>query len=716
MSLLFLGACSQSSQNLTPIESLLNRIDPKASAKFQLELIDKASENEFFELDQNGTKIVVRANTLSALTTGINWYFKYYAGIHLSWNGMKARLPEQLPPIKQKLRKETTKAHRYDLNYCTYSYSMAFWDWKRWEQELDWMALHGVNMPLALTGMEAVWYNVLDQLGYSKKEINEFIAGPGFLAWWYMNNQEGWGGPNPDSWYVQQISLMKKILTRMDELGIDPVFPGYSGMIPNNAGKKLGLNVADPGLWCGIRRPAFLLPTDPGFDKIAALYYQEMEKLFGKAKYYSMDPFHEGGNTSGIDLKEAGSAIWKAMKQANEESVWVIQAWGENPRPQMINHLSDNDVLVLDLFSESRPMWGDPNSPWFRENGYENHPWLYCMLLNFGGNVGLHGKMQRLIDGYYLANEHPNGQTLKGIGATMEGIENNPVMYELLFELPWRDKKFSKEEWLKEYVFARYGNQDTTLVQAWEILANTSYNSPYLDVSEGTTESVFCARPKEDIKSVSTWGTSRLYYNPADLRKGAELMLSVADQYKGNNNFEYDLIDVVRQTIADQGNILQKVVTDAFRTKNKPLFKEKSEQFIHIMRLQDELLMTRAEFMVGPLLASARNIGADEEAQKLYEWNARTQISSWGDRHAANNGGLHDYSHREWAGILSDLYIPRWETYFNHLTAVLNGAQMKEIDYFAMEEAWCKDPKVYPVKPLGDPVETARRIYKEIMK
>ena len=32
------------------------------------------------------------------------------------------------------------------------SYSMAYWDWNRWEAEIDWMALQGINLPLAFTG------------------------------------------------------------------------------------------------------------------------------------------------------------------------------------------------------------------------------------------------------------------------------------------------------------------------------------------------------------------------------------------------------------------------------------------------------------------------------------------------------------------------------------------------------------------------------------
>ena len=119
------------------------------------------------------------------------------------------------------------------------------------------------------------------------------IAGPAFLAWWAMNNLEGWGGPNPDSWYTQQEALQKKILKRMKEYGIKPVFPGYSGMVPHDADEKMGLNIEKPELWNGFVRPAFLQPTDPRYSEIASLYYSEQQKLFGKADYYSMDPFHE---------------------------------------------------------------------------------------------------------------------------------------------------------------------------------------------------------------------------------------------------------------------------------------------------------------------------------------------------------------------------------------------------------------------------------------
>ena len=29
---------------------------------------------------------------------------------------------------------------------------MTWWSWERWEAEIDWMALHGINLPMAFTG------------------------------------------------------------------------------------------------------------------------------------------------------------------------------------------------------------------------------------------------------------------------------------------------------------------------------------------------------------------------------------------------------------------------------------------------------------------------------------------------------------------------------------------------------------------------------------
>lgn len=696
----------------SPIQGLLERIDKGASRKFVIEQVK--SPTDFFELDQKGDKVVIRGNNYVSIATGVNWYLKYYAGIQLSWNGMTAQLPAVLPAVPQKERHETDLKYRYDFNYCTYSYTMAFWDWDRWEKEIDWMALHGINLPLAVVGADVVWYNVLTKLGYTKDEINEFIAGPAFQGWWLMNNLEGWGGPNPDSWYKQRETLQKQILKRMREYGIRPVLPGYSGMVPHNAKERLGLNVSDPGLWCGYRRPAFLQPTDPRFNEIADLYYKEMSRLYGKADFYSMDPFHEGGNVAGVDLNAAGQAIWGAMKKANPKAVWVAQAWQANPRQKMIENLPAGDLIVLDLFAESRPQWGDPESTWYRKEGFGKHDWLYCMLVNYGGNVGLHGKMKHVIDEFYKAKTSSFGKTMKGVGMTMEGSENNPVMFELLCELPWRPARFDKDEWLKNYTVARYGKADKAVQDAWLLLSNTIYNCPAKNTQQGTHESVFCGRPDYDVYQVSSWSEMEPYYKPEDIIRAAGIMLSAADRFKGNNNFEYDLIDIVRQAVAEKGRLVYPIMIDAYKAGEKELFAASSQRFLDLILLQDKLLAARPEFKVGTWIEKARNLGTTPEEKDLYEWNARVQVTTWGNRVAADEGGLRDYAHKEWNGLLRDFYYNRWKVWIDRQKAQLNGAPVKAIDFYAIEEPWTKQTNPYSSQAEGDVIEVAKEVYAKI--
>ncbi|WP_270526536.1 alpha-N-acetylglucosaminidase [Phocaeicola plebeius] len=694
-----------------PVHDLLERIDPGASKKFILQV--KKGSSDFFELDQKGDKVVIRGNNYVNIATGLNWYLKYYAGIHLSWNGMTAELPESLPKVSTPVRKETNLSLRYDFNYCTYSYTMAFWDWERWEKEIDWMALHGINLPLAVVGQECVWKNMLEKLGYTKEEINKFIAGPAFLAWWAMNNLEGWGGPNPDSWYTQQGTLQKKILKRMREYGIEPVFPGYSGMVPHDANKKLGLNVTEPALWNGFTRPAFLLPTDSRFNEIASLYYKELEKLFGKANYYSMDPFHELEDAGSVDFDAAGKAVLKAMKNVNPKATWVIQGWTENPRPEMIKNLNNGDILILDLFSECRPMWGIP-SIWKREKGYEQHDWLFCMIENFGGNVGLHGRIDQLLNNFYLTKNNPLAAHLKGIGLTMEGSENNPVMFELMCELPWRPEKFTKEEWLKDYLFARYGVRDEKITQAWSILADGIYNCSFGNNQQGPHESIFCGRPGLNNFQASSWSKMQNYYDPTSTEAAARLMLEVADKYKGNNNFEYDLVDIVRQSLSDRGRIVYNQTIADFKSFDRKSFAAHSQEFLNILLAQDRLLGTRSEFRVGRWIEQARNLGTTPEEKDLYEWNARVQITTWGNRVCANDGGLRDYAHKEWNGLLKDFYYKRWAAYWQTLQDVLDGKPMVELDYYAMEEPWTLAHNPYASQPEGDCVSVAKEVFNKV--
>lgn len=704
---LFMPGFLSAQKNPKAVTELLNRIGGQGTSKrFITEIDPFASRNgkDVFIITTEEGKPCIKGSSILAITTGINWYLNHYAHINISWNGLTTPLKEVSLPLPEKAeRRESTADYRYYLNYCTFSYSMAFWTWERWQQEIDWMALHGINMPLMLIGADVVWKNVLNELGYTKEEINQFIAGPGFQAWWLMNNQEGWGGPNRDWWYKRQEQLSKHILKRMRSLGMTPVLPGYSGMVPSNIKEKKGWNVANPGTWCYFQRPGFLLPTDSHFEEMAKLYYKYLTKLMGVSEYYSMDPFHEGGNTNGVDLPKAYKAIMDAMDKVNPDARWVIQSWNENPRTECLETLPWGKLIVLDLFSDGTPKW---------KSGYKKHDMVYCMLHNFGGRVGLHGRLERTISGYYDALEmFP--RTMRGVGATPEGIETNPMLYDMLFELPWLPRHDS-EEWLSEYVKARYGiNNPLHTMDAWNELAISVYDCT--TSQQGTTEPIICARPALEVNSVSTWSTSHISYNPIHVQRAIAFMLKDKEQLKGNNNYAYDLVDMTRQALTDYANALLKDIKKAHDSKEMSYFNLLKKRFMQLILDQDSLLSSRPEFMLGTWTEMAKRVtdevkGTSQSDKDWMDWNARTQITVWGTENAANYGGLHDYSNREWSGLLKDFHYARWEKFFEVLEKGEKAPGGAE--WYAFENNWTKQhSKTYPDAPQTNAIEMAEKLF-----
>lgn len=751
----------------SPLTGLLERIDCGAGKKIIFEIKEDKSGKEYFELTQKGQKPLIRANNYVNAAVGLNWYLKYYCGIHLTWNCMQTKLPKQLPAVEKTERHESNLRLRYDFNYCTFSYSMAFWDWERWQKEIDWMALHGINMPLAAVGHECVWRNMMLRLGYTEEEVGRFIAGPAFLAWWEMNNLEGWGGPLPLEWYNRQEMLQKRILLRMKEYGMSPVLPGYNGMCPSQAvqnRKKVDVSSTDTTeknltteesaqsslqLWNGFTRPGVIYPNDKRFDQYANLFYEETKKLYGTAEYYSIDPFHEAKNLpADLHMGEAGRKIMQSMKQyGNADAKWLLQGWSENPRDEMIAAIEPGDLLILDLFSECRPQYGDPYSVWYRPQGYRQHHWLFCMLENFGANVGMHGRMDQLIENYYKAcrkySEH-----LIGWGLTMEGSETNPIMYELMNELPWRNEEIKREEWVNGYVRARYGitksipkQVEHSLLAAWQRLAESIYNCPRGNNQQGPSESIFCSRPSLNSYQASSWSKMVPYYSDKDTKKAACDMAQCADQMrtayeKGRlseaawDNYLYDLTDVCRQAVADKARRIYHMTITDFKNFDGRAFARHSRHFLNLLLLQDSLLATRSEFRVGRWTEQAKQLAQNEEEARLYEWNARVQITTWGNRYCADTGKLRDYAHKEWNGLLRDFYYKRWAYFFDVLGKELRGELPMSpignsstktdsnpaftIDWYAMEEPWTLERTPYPSQAEGDVIEMAKKVIRKL--
>ncbi len=706
---LFLVDCGSNEQTEKAVYQLAERVLGKEKAQhFIFEIDSSIQGNDTFEISSQNGKILIKGNSNIALASGLHWYLKYQTNSHISWEVRELNIPEKLPVLQTPIYKKSPFEYAYYLNYCTFNYSMAFWDWKRWEKELDFMAMNGVNLALAMNGMEAVWQNTLQRLGFNSQEIEAFIPGPAFNSWWLMGNLSGWGGVVSQKYIQQQKNLQKKILSRMKELGIQPVVPGFYGVVPMAMKNKYpNADVREQGLWAGgFQRPAFLSPTDSLFNKVADIYYEELKKLYGSdIAYFSGDPFHEGGSTKNINLPLSGKHIVYGMRKSFPKSTWVFQGWQGNPNQKLISEINEKDLLILDMDCDNLPQWK-------YRNGWNQKPWIWAVINNYGGNVGLFGRMDIIANEPFEALRHKEfSKGLKGVGAVMEGVENNSVIYELLFETKWHHQKINLDKWISQYVKRRYGVENKNLYKAWQLLRNTVYGKKMgrAQYQQGTSESILCARPVMNIVRVSSWGTSKLYYNPTELLKAWTLFIDEVENFKNSKGFQYDLLDISRQVLANYAQILyQRIIID-YKKQDKKTFEKDIKAFLELLDDQDILLSSHQNFMLGKWLEDAKSRATNDAEKALFEHNARTQITTW----SFQDSNLHEYAHREWSGLLSDFYKPRWELFFSYLQANLNGENPQKPDFYAFEKEWTKKTNLFPHKATQNPIQQSVRIYQK---
>ena len=743
------AAWAETINNPQAVVDLMTRIGGKgAPGKFLFVLDNEqdprlCTEEETFVLGAEGGKVLIKGNTLSAITTGIGWYLNHHAHINISWNalnettakgGAYAKLNKLPLPDEEEVRTSDAK-YRYFLNYCTFGYSMTTWTWRRWQQEIDWMALHGINMPLQIVGLEEVWRLLLTmetpdgqrKYNYTDAEAKAFVPGPAFTAWWGMNNLEGWGGTEPgilngatwdgaggvqdDAWYARQLALAKRILARQRELGIHPVLPGFSGMVPTNFTDKTGVPTdANGGRWAGgFQRPRIIDPTDPRFADIAADYYACLEVVMGKSPYYSMDPFHEGGAISSGAYAEAYRAIYDAMEAAMPGSQWVIQQWQWNNSQRLsIGAVPEGRLIVLDLFSDGSPTFD-------RYNGYAPQEGVFCAIPNFGGRSGLMGRLNNVADNYFhYKAKYPS---IKGIGTAPEAIEQTPVTYDLIYQLPWMGTKPDVKAWVESYAVARYGKDNAVVKEAWELLRQGVLNYG-ADAIQGPVEDVWAARPNLHAYPASTWGRTLNHaggtYTPVRRQMLIDATYKLLSQHKAlklkrgsihESNYMYDLVEFGGGVMADYAYDLLLGIREAKAMKDSgkqpadgsglsagALYEIRRDAFLALIADVDRFKGTNLNFRLGKWTEEARDAaaeiaGATTATADWYELsNARTILTTW----SSPGTNLNDYSYRSWQGLMKDFYLPRWQHFFDN--------DCRRDDYSCFEWNWAHGMEHHPAQ------------------
>ena len=532
-----------------------------------------------------------------------------------------------------------------------------------------------------------------------------------------MGNLEGHGGPLSQRQIDRMAQLGKRIVSRMEQLGMTPVLQGYVGFVPADFAENVrmkGLKLIPQGEWVNFKRPWIVDPTCEAFPKLAEDWYRSLRKVYGiSGKMFGGDLFHEGGSKGNINVTQAAEAVQKAMQKASPGSTWVIQAWGGNPSRELLNGMDPKHALVLQLTKDMAD--GGKNLRTF-----DGIPWVWCELSNFGGNTGMYGGIPLLSRlGSDLSAHMDKGLT--GMGVLSEGLETNPLHYALFCDRLWTLEDIPVKEWLRQYALQRYGKAPESVVHALGVLSSSIY-SPVRS-QEGCTESIVCARPAWNVRKASTWSSGERYYRLGDIVSAARDYLKAANEQPSlvkEETFRYDLVDLVRQVLADAAFYQLQRVRAAFDARDVTGYKKQVQVFLSLITDMDAVLATDRQFLLGTWQEKALNWGETRQEKALMDRSAKMLLTTWIDQAPR---ALNDYSNRQWAGLVADFYLPRWKNFFESQLEVLPGmkdraaADASFLDKTVREElSFAGNGKVYPVVPFGDVLAVANRVMKARQK
>lgn len=661
---------SQNNENTRSAFEVIERLVGNRAADFQLSLVkSKNNQADWFEIKTTNNVVKIKGSNNTAICYAAYNFLRDIGAALASWEGNRVALPKVWPKYSKK--GNTPFEYREYLNACTFGYTTPWWDWKRWEQEIDWMALHGINLPTAMEGQEAVWQELWKEYGLTNSQLEAHFAGPAFLPWQRMGNINSLEGPLPQEWFLKKEELQKKILDRMRALDMHPVVPAFSGYVPKAfAEKHPEAKITELKSWSGGGfASTFLLDSkDPLFKKIGKRFIEIYTKTYGKSDFYLADSFNEieppvSEHNKYEELSNYGSAVYETINEAAPGAVWVMQGWlfGDNKEfwtkeatKAFLSKVPNEKVMVQDYANDRYKVWEN-------QEAFYGKQWTYGYVHNYGGSNPVYGDLNFYKEELTSLLKNPHKGNIVGYGAMPEGLNNNSIVYEYIYDLAWSKGEQPINDWLTKYLNARYGGTvSESVFQAWKLLLESVYNVKYWETrwwNDRAGAYLLFKRPTATITEFKG--------NPGDkkkLKEALDLLSKEAKKYDQKDFIQYDLIDVSRHyySLCIDEDLMECV--KAYQQKNiekgDQLFKKIEKQALDI----DKIMAGQPLNGLDQWVKSASDYGSSPEVSSLYVKNAKTLITLWG-----GEGHLNDYASRSWKGMYKGFYWPRWKMFLEAL-------------------------------------------------
>lgn len=621
------------------------RNTPKVIDNFIIKNIPSDNGCDCYEIYAEEKNIVLAGNSNLSLCMAFYRYLNEYCNIVITSGDYDISHIATTPLPEEKIARTIKQKIRARTSYEMFSLEGNYWGFDRWEKEIDFMAMHGINTALQPVGFDGVLYRTLREMGMPEDFSAEFSSGPAFLMRQLTGNIAAMNSVNSKEYLERKIYIGKQITEREKQLGITPVFPAIIPSVPFSLRKKyIKMEIFKAPMWHNFPPIFFMKPENAFFGIFNRKFLEIQREALGETDSFIFEPLYDvdkkGYNSH---LTALGKGIDEALREHNENAVCYTHLSSINE--DFFKKVSPDRFIIINDSADERPQF------------LQDKKHLVAIKGNTYGRTGLCGDIDTVSRCPYAVSKSEN---LLGTAVELDTFRENPMYCAVVLNAATADEAFDADEFVKDFAKKRYRTEDF----ADEIvkLKNLCYNT-----SE-CSGSIICARPSSVLKHTAPFDTLQRKYDPSELYEIAKAI--VESDARKNDKMRLDIVCIVRQFLAEFAYPVYLKATEFFKDKNVRHFEQASNLFLEICQDMDRLLKTQEGTNLSTRYEEAHELGNNKDEMQMIDINFLMYHTIWGP---FDRSILYDTAWCEWGGMVKDFYAQRWFMYFRALAAYFDN-------------------------------------------
>lgn len=623
----------------------IKRNTPKIIDNFIVRKIDADNGCDHYEIYSEVKKVVLAGNSNLSLAMAFYRYLNEFCNVVITSGDYDISYIATTPLPEEKITYTAKQKIRARSSYEMFSLEGNYWGFDRWEKEIDFMAMHGINTAFQPVGFDGILCRTLCDIGVKEDLAVEFSSGPAFLARQITGNIAAINPVNSKEYLERKIYIGKKITEREQHMGITPVFPAIMPSVPFSLRKKyIKMDIFKVPMWHNLP-PIFAMKPENAFFEIFNRKFLEFQRnLIGETHSYFVEPLydvnHKGYNSYLVSL---GKALNELFEEFDNSAVCYTHMSAINA--DFFKKVPSDRFIIINDSDEEKPSF------------LSDKKHLVSIRGNRYGRTGLYGDINKVSRCPYAVSKT---ESLLGSAVELDTFSENPMYCVAVLNSIKVDEAFDANELIKDFAFRRYRTNEFT--QEIIRLKNLCYNT---DECAG---SIICARPSTKLSHTAPFDTLERKY---DFKELYDIVKNILDNPASKNDkMRLDVVSFIRQFLSEFAYPVYSIATRFFKEENARDYEQASNLFLEICQDMDRILKTQESTNLSTVFEKAHELGNNKEEKQAIDINFLMYHTIWGP---IDRSILYDTAWMEIGGMIKDFYAQRWFMYYRALAAYFDN-------------------------------------------